>query len=78
MVILYSFYKCMVLVFTEFFFGFESLFSGLTIFEPILYQLYNMSQTSFPIIHFAVFDFQYVKEKQETEEEGEVKLTVSK
>ena len=45
----------------QFYFGFSSGFSGLVFYEPIIYQLYNMSMTGLPIMYFALFDFEYKK-----------------
>jgi magnesium-transporting ATPase (P-type) len=45
-------------VLPQFFFGFLSVFSGQQIFEPWIYQMYNISFTAFPIMWFALFDFE--------------------
>lgn len=63
LVLLYSFYKNVVLVMTQYLYAFNSDFSGQVLIEPLFFELYNMTMTSFPIIIFAVFDFQYNKEK---------------
>ena len=31
-------------------------------YEPFIYQLYNITMTSLPIMYFALFDFEYEKE----------------
>ena len=48
---------------TQYLYAFNSDFSGQVLIEPLFFELYNMTMTSFPIIIFAVFDFQYNKEK---------------
>lgn len=30
-------------------------------YEPLIYQLYNITMTSIPIMYFALFDFEYEK-----------------
>jgi phospholipid-transporting ATPase len=44
-------------------FGFNNHFSSATIYDPWIYQLYNVVYTSFPIIVFAIFDQQHSKAK---------------
>ena len=46
---------------TQYFFGFASAFSGQVLYDPVIYQLYNMTMTTFPILWFSVFDFEYEK-----------------
>jgi len=60
--ILYNFFKNTVYVTTQYFFGFWSAFLGQVLYDPVIYQLYNMTMTTFPILWFSVFDFQYEKE----------------
>jgi len=55
-VLLYSFYKNIVLVLTQVSFTFFSGFSGQVMIEPFFFELYNLTMTSWPIIIFAVFD----------------------
>lgn len=62
LLILYTFYKNVLYITTQFFFGFWSMFSGQPLYEPFIYQLYNITMTSLPIMYFALFDFQYEKE----------------
>lgn len=33
-------------------------------YEPFIYQLYNITMTSLPIMFFALFDFEYEKDKE--------------
>lgn len=62
LLILYTFYKNVLYITTQFFFGFSSLFSGQPLYEPFIYQLYNITMTSLPIMYFALFDFEYEKD----------------
>lgn len=55
--ILYTFYKNFLYVSTQYFFGFYSAFSGQVLYEPGIYQLYNITMTSLPIMWYALFDF---------------------
>lgn len=59
--ILYTFYKNVLYVTAQFFFGFWSAFSGQPLYEPFIYQLYNITMTGLPIMYFALFDFEYEK-----------------
>ena len=54
--ILYNFYKNITLVLAQFWFGFHSGFSGMSIFDQYVYQLFNIFFASVPIIIYAVFD----------------------
>jgi magnesium-transporting ATPase (P-type) len=47
----------------QYFFGFNSAFSGQTLYDPFIYQLYNITMTSLPIMWFALYDFQYFKNR---------------
>jgi len=62
LLLLYTFYKNFLYVTTQFFFGFNSSFTGQPLYEPFFYQLYNMTMTSLPIMFFAVFDYEYDKQ----------------
>ena len=55
--ILYNFFKNTLYVTTQYFFGFYSAFSGQVLYDPFIYQLYNMTMTTFPILWYSVFDF---------------------
>ena len=46
----------------QFWYGFTSAFSGQTLYEPIIYQFYNVAFTAFPIMVFAILDQEYTKE----------------
>lgn len=57
MMILYSFWKNIVLVVPQFWYALVySNFSGMTLYDSMLYQLVNVVYTSVPIIIFAVLD----------------------
>lgn len=51
------FYKNILFVMPQFWFGFWNVFSGQTIYEDMLYQMYNLIFTAFPIGIYAVLDF---------------------
>lgn len=57
----YMFYKNVLYVMPIFMYGFISFFSGTTIYDPVMYQLYNVIFTGIAIIWFAVFDWEYEK-----------------
>ena len=57
----YNFYKNALYVLPQYWFGFYSTFSGQTLYEPLIYQMYNIMFTSVPIVWFAVMDTQFVK-----------------
>ena len=58
---IYMFYKNILFVMPQFWYGFTSAFSGQTLYEPIIYQFYNVAFTAFPIIIFAMFDQEFTK-----------------
>jgi phospholipid-transporting ATPase len=58
----YMFYKNVLFVFPIFWYGFMSAFSGTQIYDPFLYQGFNIAFTAFPVMWFALFDFNYTKE----------------
>lgn len=74
MALLYSFYKNFLYVCTQYWFGFSSAFSGQPMFEPFIYQLFNITMTSLPIMWFAVFDFQHNKKQLDSEDVENVKM----
>lgn len=55
--IMYMFYKNMLYVLPIFYFGFYSNFSGVSFYDTVLYNIYNMSFTGLPVIWFSVFDW---------------------
>ncbi len=56
--ILYNFFKNIVLCVPQFWFGVTNWYSGQTLYEAVNYQLYNIVYTSAPIIIYALFDRQ--------------------
>merc|ERR1719473_2144168 len=57
LVIVYMFYKNVMLVLPQWFFGIFATFTGQNFYvEYPLYQLSNMAYSAFPIILFGVFD----------------------
>jgi phospholipid-transporting ATPase len=58
----YMFYKNILFTIALFWFGIFSTFSGQTLFDEWLYQLYNITFTSLAIMWFAVIDLEYPKE----------------
>ena len=57
--IVYNFYKNIIFVSPMFFFGFMNFFSGITLYEPYLHQLYNVIYSIFPIFYFSIFDREF-------------------
>lgn len=55
-VVCYNFYKNVIFVIPQFWYGIVSLFCGQTLYDPWIYQFYNTFYTSLPIIWFGVFD----------------------
>ncbi|CAK0806489.1 unnamed protein product [Prorocentrum cordatum] len=55
-VVLYNFYKNFVLVMPSFLFGFAMAFSGQPFYEQIMYQLYNVFFTFWPVVLYAILD----------------------
>lgn len=66
--ILYTFYKNFLYVIPQFYLGFSSAFSGQTFYDQFIYQLYNITMTSMPIMWFATFDFEYERQPIQEEE----------
>jgi len=58
-VIFYNFYKNMILVLPQFWYGFTNIFSGQTLYETFLNQFFNTLYAALPIILYAVCDQQY-------------------
>ena len=52
--ICYNFFKNLILVLPQFWFGFFNGLSGQTIYNPFLFQLYNIIYASLPIVIYAV------------------------
>ena len=58
-VILYNFYKNILFVSPMIFSGFITLFSGVNIYDPIIYQFINIVYTSIPPALFGIFNYEY-------------------
>eukprot|EP01017_Pseudomicrothorax_dubius_P030855 TRINITY_DN387_c0_g1_i14.p1 TRINITY_DN387_c0_g1~~TRINITY_DN387_c0_g1_i14.p1 ORF type:complete len:525 (+),score=144.03 TRINITY_DN387_c0_g1_i14:3-1577(+) len=54
--ILYNFFKNMILVLPQFWYGTLNGFSAVMIYEPFIFQLFNIFFASLPIVIYAVFD----------------------
>ena len=61
-IILYSFYKNVLLSMTQIYFGFYSGFSGTLFYDNLFGSSYNMVYTALPVMFAAVFDRYYTKE----------------
>lgn len=60
--VLYIFYKNIFETVPIWLFGVFSMFSGLVIYNQLLYFSYNVFFTALPIIWYATFDYEYTKE----------------
>mmetsp|Transcript_18570 Transcript_18570/g.13327 ORF Transcript_18570/g.13327 Transcript_18570/m.13327 type:complete len:279 (-) Transcript_18570:533-1369(-) len=60
--IAYMFWKNIVYVVPIWVYGFVSFFSGTVIYNPYLYNFYNVTFTGLPIIWYAVFDLEHDRE----------------
>ena len=58
----YIFYKNVLFVFPQFFYGFLSAFSGQTLYEAWIYQMYNVVFTALPVMVFALLDSEYTRD----------------
>lgn len=58
----YNFYKNIVMVLPNFWFGLFSIYSATFLYEKFIYLLYNIVFTSVPIVWFALFDYQFPRE----------------
>lgn len=63
--VLYMFYKNALYVSTQFWFGFWSGYAGQTLYDPMIYQLFNITMTSLPIVWYSMFDYEYLKDDDE-------------
>ncbi len=57
--ILFNFFKNLLLSLPQLWYGFINHFSSASIYDPWIYQLYNVVFTAFPIIAYAIFDQQH-------------------
>lgn len=55
-VVCYNFYKNVLFVLPQFWFGIQSGFSGQPLYDPWIYQLYNIFFSCLPIIWFGIYD----------------------
>mmetsp|Transcript_6511 Transcript_6511/g.7803 ORF Transcript_6511/g.7803 Transcript_6511/m.7803 type:complete len:253 (+) Transcript_6511:2820-3578(+) len=55
------FYKNILETIPIYMYGVKSRFSGLVIYDSIMYVTFNLCFTSWPIIHFATMDYEYPK-----------------
>jgi phospholipid-transporting ATPase len=55
-VVCYNFYKNCLFVMPQFWFGFSSYFSGQTLYDPWIYQFFNIIYSCLPIIWFGIYD----------------------
>ena len=61
--ICYNFYKNFLYTVVQYYFGFYSVFSGQTLYEPWIYQIYNVCFTGAVLFYWGVIDNEYVKQK---------------
>ena len=59
--VLFNFYKNLVCVLPQFFYGFYNFFSGTALYETVIFQFFNIFFVSVPIIVYATLDNQYPK-----------------
>lgn len=57
--VLYNFFKNMMLVLPQFWYGFTNGFSGVSLYDSYMYQCYNLFYTSLPIVLYAIFDEEF-------------------
>ena len=62
-VILYNFYKNILFVVPMIYSGTISLFSGTTIYDPWIYQFYNIFYSFLPCFWFGIYNYEYEKEE---------------
>lgn len=62
-VVLFIFSKNVMIVMAQFWYGFWNFFSGQPLYEPWIYQLYNIAFTFLPIFVFGIFDKSTKKSK---------------
>ena len=55
-IVCYNFYKNFLFVFPHFWLGFANYFSGQYIYDPYIYQLFNIVFACFPIVWFGIYD----------------------
>ncbi|KAL4432773.1 hypothetical protein ABPG74_011594 [Tetrahymena malaccensis] len=57
--VLYNFYKNVLLVLPQFWYGWTNWFSGQTLYNSFIYQLFNIFFASLPIMVYAIWDEEY-------------------
>lgn len=57
--VLYNFFKNMVLVMPQFWFAIENAFSAISLYDSILLQVFNLLFASAPILIYAITDHEY-------------------
>lgn len=67
--IIYNFYKNLLYLIPQFIMGLYSVFSGLPLYDPYIYQMYNLIYTSAPIVVYGILDKDTNYDKLETEVE---------
>ena len=55
----FNFYKNMLLVLPQFWWAYHNGFSAITLYDPLMYQSYNLFYTALPIVLFAIFDQEF-------------------
>ena len=55
-IVCYNFYKNFLFVLPQFWLGFFNYFSGQYLYDPYIYQLFNIIFTCFPIVWFGIYD----------------------
>ena len=60
--VIYNFYKNILVCITQWWWGYENMWSGQTLYEAMHYQLYNALYTAFPIMIYALWDKQAAEE----------------
>ena len=61
--ILFMFYKNVLYVMVQYMFGIFSVFSGQTMYEKWIYQIYNVTFTGLHNMWYALFDFEFEREQ---------------
>ena len=67
LLVMYTFYKNVLLLFPNFLYGFFNLYSAQSLYEIILSNSYNLLLTSMTIILFSIADKQFIYRKLENE-----------
>lgn len=62
-IICYNFYKNILYVIVQYWFGLYSVFSGQTLYEPWIYQLYNVCFTGASVFPWGILDFEHTKQR---------------